>query len=83
MMYNNPLDAYTETAVYTVTAVQHQALYDLLLETANRWQRSLPGLLSVNIYPSEDHTHILYQVEWRTREDWHKTLQHPEREAIH
>jgi hypothetical protein len=60
--YDNPSDAYTETAVYTVTEVQQQAVCDLILENVNRWQRFLPGFISANVYPGEDRTHILSQV---------------------
>lgn len=80
--YANPSDAYTETAVYTVRETQQQVVCDLILEYVNRWQRFLPGFISANVYLSEDRTHILFQVEWRTREDWRNTLQHTERAAM-
>lgn len=83
-IYSDPLDVYTEVAVYnTVTAVQQQVLYDLLVDAANSWLRLLPGFLSANIYRGEDGTHIVSQIEWRTRENWQHSLQHSEREAIH
>jgi quercetin dioxygenase-like cupin family protein len=81
--YSQPADAYTEVAVYTVTVDQQQALYDLLVDATNSWQRLLPGFMSANIYLGENHTHIVDQVEWRTREDWQNSLQHPEWAATH
>jgi mannose-6-phosphate isomerase-like protein (cupin superfamily) len=81
--YSNPADAYTEVAVYDVTAAQQQALYDLLVDATNSWQRLLPGFISANIYLSEDHTHIVDQVEWRTQADWQNSLQYPERAVTH
>jgi mannose-6-phosphate isomerase-like protein (cupin superfamily) len=81
--YSSPADTSIEVARYTVPADQQQALYDLLVDAANSWQRLLPGFISANVYLSEDHTHIINQVEWRTREDWQNALQHPELATSH
>jgi heme-degrading monooxygenase HmoA len=64
--------------MFIVTPQKQQALVDLLAKVGEKVMCYMPGFLSAHIYRGIDGTHVANCVEWRSREDFHSMLQHPE-----
>jgi heme-degrading monooxygenase HmoA len=64
--------------MFIVTQQNQQPLVDLLATVGEKAICHMPGFLSARIYRGIDGTHVANCVEWRSREDFHRMLQHPE-----
>jgi 2,6-dihydroxypseudooxynicotine hydrolase len=64
--------------MFIVKPHKQQALVDLLSKVGEKAICHMPGFLSARIYRGIDGTHVANCVEWRSREDFHRMLQHPE-----
>jgi heme-degrading monooxygenase HmoA len=64
--------------MFIVTPQKQQALLDLLAKVGDSVMCRMPGFLSAHIYCGIDGTHVANCVEWRSREDFQRMLQHPE-----
>src|SRR5947209_3773468 len=59
---------YTLINVFTVDPDKQQQLADTLIETTERWVKSLPGFVSASIHKSLDGTRVVNYAQWENKE---------------
>jgi quinol monooxygenase YgiN len=68
---------YTLINVFTVDPEDQQRLVDILVETAERWVKHLPGFISASFHKSLDGTKVTNYEQWKDRKSFELMLLNP------